>query len=158
MVLIRKKMLVFVPLGKKWFLDIRATLTIWFFPFLFPLFLNLGDWWWKNLFQQIDFPSPFPLNFFSITNIISPIPSRKGRNGVSLSCSSPPSVALRLLPPGPQYCRDLHVIVNDSSPRIRHNLATTISFFQSAEFVSDRVLAGSSQVQISEQEIAGHWI
>ena len=62
-----------------------ATPTDWSSSFPFPLFLNIGDWCWKNLLQQIDFPSPFPLYFFSIPNNFSPIPNRKGRHHISLS-------------------------------------------------------------------------
>jgi len=75
---------------------LRATPTAWLFSFPYPLFLNIGDWWWKNIFQQIDFPSPFSLNFFSIPNIISPIPNKRGE------IESPFSV--RRLPPSPWCC------------------------------------------------------
>ena len=47
--------------------------------FFFSIFLNIGDWCWKNLFQQIDFPSPFSIYFFSIPNNFSPILNKKGR-------------------------------------------------------------------------------
>ena len=62
-----------------------AISTDWSSLFPFYFFLNIRDWCWKNLLQQIDFLSPFPIYFFSIPNNFSPIPNRKGRHRISLS-------------------------------------------------------------------------
>ena len=75
----------YVPMRYDMIRVLRATPTDWSSLFPFPLFLNIGDWCWKNLLQQIDFLSSFLFYFFSISNNFSPISNRKGRHRISLS-------------------------------------------------------------------------
>ena len=82
---------------QKWW-SLRATSTAWFSHFPFLPFLNIEDWWWKILLQQIDFSSPFFL-IFSQFPITSPQSlTERGDRRVSLSSFSRRLPACRRLP------------------------------------------------------------
>lgn len=66
------------------------------FSFSLSTFSQYRELMVKNPFPQIDFPSPFPLYFFSIPNIIYPIPNRKGEK---TSLPFRPDGGRRRLPP-----------------------------------------------------------